>query len=118
RQRFIKGKDPSAILSEGEQKVIALADFIAETNITTINKGIVFDDPVTSLDEERKSTIAKRLVDLSTQKQVVIFTHDLVFVSSLINFAGDNGVPNECHWIVIRNGILGQVCLRNSPTYE
>ncbi|NKI27417.1 hypothetical protein HCG49_12675 [Arenibacter sp. 6A1] len=118
RQLFLKGKDPSAILSEGEQKVIALADFIAETNITTINKGIVFDDPVTSLDEERKSTIAKRLVDLSTQKQVVIFTHDLVFVSSLINFAGDNNVPNECHWIENRNGIPGQVWLRNSPTYE
>ncbi|MFW5887780.1 MAG: AAA family ATPase, partial [Bacteriovoracia bacterium] len=45
RQLFLKGKDPSAILSEGEQKVIALADFIAESNITTINKGIVFDDP-------------------------------------------------------------------------
>ena len=118
RQLFLKGKDPSAILSEGEQKVIALADFIAETNITTINKGIVFDDPVNSLDEERKSTIAKRLVDLSTQKQVVIFTHDLVFVSGLINFAGDNNVPNECHWIENRNGIPGQVWLRNSPTYE
>lgn len=118
RQLFLKGKDPSAILSEGEQKVIALADFIAETNITTINKGIVFDDPVTSLDEERKNTIAKRLVDLSTQKQVIIFTHDLVFVSSLINFAGDNNVPNECHWIENRNGIPGQVWLRNSPTYE
>lgn len=118
RQLFLKGKDPSAILSEGEQKVIALADFIAETNITTINKGIVFDDPVTSLDEERKSTIAKRLVDLATQKQVVIFTHDLVFVSSLINFAGDNNVTNECHWIENRNGIPGQVWLRNSPTYE
>ncbi|MEP3836632.1 MAG: hypothetical protein ABJM36_03240 [Algibacter sp.] len=118
RQLFLKGKDPSAILSEGEQKVIALADFIAETNITTINKGIVFDDPVTSLDEERKSTIAKRLVDLSTQKQVVVFTHDLVFVSGLINFAGDNNIPNECHWIENRNGIPGQVWLRNSPTYE
>jgi hypothetical protein len=118
RQLFLKGKDPSAILSEGEQKVIALADFIAESNITTINKGIVFDDPVTSLDEERKNTIAKRLVDLSTQKQVIIFTHDLVFVSSLINFAGDNNVPNECHWIENRNGIPGQVWLRNSPTYE
>jgi len=118
RQLFLKGKDPSAILSEGEQKVIALADFIAETNITIINKGIVLDDPVTSLDEERKSTIAKRLVNISTQKQVIIFTHDLVFVSSLINFASDNNVPNECHWIENRNGVPGQVWLRNSPTYE
>jgi ABC-type Mn2+/Zn2+ transport system ATPase subunit len=118
RQLFLKGKDPSAILSEGEQKVIALADFIAETNITTINKGVVFDDPVNSLDEERKSVIAKRLVSISENKQVIIFTHDLVFVSSLINYATDNNLLHECHWIESRNGNPGQVWLRNSPTYE
>jgi len=118
RQLFLKGKDPSAILSEGEQKVIALADFIAETNITTINKGIIFDDPVNSLDEERKSVIAERLVSISDTKQVIIFTHDLVFVSSLINYATDNTLLHECHWIENRNGKPGQVWLRNSPTYE
>jgi energy-coupling factor transporter ATP-binding protein EcfA2 len=118
RQLFLKGKDPSAILSEGEQKVIALADFIAETNITIINKGVIFDDPVNSLDEERKSVIAKRLVSISENKQVIIFTHDLVFVSSLINYATDNNLPHECHWIENRNGNPGQIWLRNSPTYE
>lgn len=118
RQLFLKGKDPSAILSEGEQKVIALADFIAETNITTINKGIIFDDPVNSLDEERKSVIAERLVSISKNKQVVIFTHDLVFVSSLINYSTDKSLLHECHWIENRNGKPGQVWLRNSPTYE
>ena len=118
RQLFLKGKDPSAILSEGEQKVIALADFIAETNITTINKGIIFDDPVNSLDEERKSVIAERLVSISKDKQVVIFTHDLVFVSSLINYSTDKSLLHECHWIENRNGKPGQVWLRNSPTYE
>lgn len=118
RQLFLKNKDPSAILSEGEQKVIALADFIAETNITTINKGVIFDDPVNSLDEERKSVIAERLVSISDKKQVIIFTHDLVFVSSLINYATDNALLHECHWIENRNGNPGQVWLKNSPTYE
>ncbi|MDD2357352.1 MAG: AAA family ATPase [Thiovulaceae bacterium] len=118
RQLFLKGKDPSAILSEGEQKVIALADFIAETNITTINKGVIFDDPVNSLDEERKSIIAERLVSVSNNKQVVIFTHDLVFVSNLINYATDNSLLHECHWIENRNGKPGQVWLKNSPTHE
>ncbi len=118
RQLFLKGKDPSAILSEGEQKVISLADFIAETNITTINKGVVFDDPVNSLDEERKSIIAERLVSISEKKQVIIFTHDLVFVSCLLNYATDSMLTYECHWIENRNGKPGQVWLRNSPTYE
>lgn len=118
RQLFLKGRDPSAILSEGEQRVIALADFIAETNITTINKGVIFDDPVNSLDDERKSVIAERLVSISNNKQVIIFTHDLVFVSSLINYATDNCLLHECHWIENRSGKPGQIWLRNSPTYE
>lgn len=87
RQLFLKGKDPSSILSEGEQKVIALADFFAETNITPINKGIIFDDPVTSLDHKRKEIIAKRLVEESAKKQVIIFSHDIVFIKYLENLA-------------------------------
>lgn len=118
RQLFLKGKDPSTILSEGEQKVIALADFIAESNVTSINRGIVFDDPVTSLDEERKSMIAERLASISENKQVIIFTHDLVFVSSLINFASDINLIYECHWIENRSGNPGQIWLRNAPSYE
>lgn len=87
RQLFLKGKDPSSILSEGEQKVIALADFFAETNITTINRGIIFDDPVTSLDHKRKEIIAIRLVDESAKKQVIVFSHDIVFIKYLENHA-------------------------------
>ena len=97
---------------------LSLADFIAETTITAINKGVVFDDPVTSLDDKRKSNIANRLVSISKDKQVIIFTHDLVFVSSLINYAKDKNLLHECHWIENRNGNPGQVWLRNSPTYE
>lgn len=87
RQLFLKGKDPSSILSEGEQKVIALADFLAETKITKINRGIIFDDPVTSLDHKRKEKIAARLVEESAKKQVIIFSHDIVFIKYLENFA-------------------------------
>lgn len=118
RQLFLKGKDPSAILSEGEQKVIALADFIAETNITSINKGIIFDDPVNSLDEERKNIIAKRLTSISKNKQVIIFTHDLVFVSSLENHVSDSCIKHDCHWIESTGNEIGVIWLRNTPSYE
>jgi wobble nucleotide-excising tRNase len=40
----------SAILSEGEQKVIALADFLAESTLRGSASPIVLDDLVTSLD--------------------------------------------------------------------
>ena len=118
RQLFLKGKNPSAVLSEGEQKVIALADFIAETNLSVINNGIIFDDPVTSLDEERKSIIAERLVTIAKDKQVIIFTHDLVFVSSLINHSVELDVQQECHWVESTGNEIGIIWLRNTPSYE
>lgn len=118
RQLFLKGKTPSVILSEGEQKVIALADFIAETNLSTINKGVIFDDPVNSLDEDRKSNIAERLVLLSKQKQVVIFTHDLVFLNALINYCQDHSQETLCHWVEKMDSVPGYVALKNSPSLE
>lgn len=118
RQLKLKGKNPNAVLSEGEQKVIAIADFMAETQLSEVNRGIIFDDPVTSLDDIRKSVIANRLVNESISKQVIIFTHDLVFVSSLIGHCSDLEVKYSCHWIENRNGKPGQVWLDNSPSYE
>lgn len=118
RQLKLKGNNPHAVLSEGEQKVIAIADFLAEMKLSEINRGIVFDDPVTSLDETRKSEIAKRLVQECKDKQTIIFTHDLVFVSSLIGHCADRTVEHVCHWIENRNGSPGQIWLNNSPSYE
>jgi hypothetical protein len=118
RQMNLKGKQPTDILSEGEQKVISLADFFSETILSGINKGMVFDDPVTSLDEERKAQIAERLTKESTSRQVIIFTHDLVFVSQLIGCIQDTGREHTCHWIEKRAGKPGYVSLKNAPSYE
>lgn len=119
RQLKLKGKNPNAILSEGEQKVIAIADFIAEMHLSEVNKGIIFDDPVTSLDEKRKSEIAERLVKEAQLKQVIIFTHDLVFVSSLIGHSKESNTANDCHWIENVGGSQpGTIWLRNTPSYE
>ncbi|HEX8023528.1 AAA family ATPase [Mucilaginibacter sp.] len=118
RQLNLKGKQPTDILSEGEQKVISLADFFSETTLSGINRGIIFDDPVTSLDEERKSQIAERLTKESLIRQVVVFTHDLVFVSQLIGCIQDIGSDHLCHWIEQRNGKPGYVSLKNAPSYE
>ncbi len=118
KQLKLKGKSPNSILSEGEQNVTAIADFLSETTLSEVNRGIIFDDPVTSLDDYRKSEIAKRLVQESSRKQVVIFTHDLIFVSSLINFCSVQKSEFYCHWIENNNGKPGWVWLKNSPSYE
>ncbi|HLA95085.1 MAG TPA: AAA family ATPase, partial [Pyrinomonadaceae bacterium] len=67
------------ILSEGEQRAIAIADFIAEARLDPHNRGLIFDDPVSSQDHERRELIANRLVEHAKMKQVIVFTHDIVF---------------------------------------
>ena len=120
RQLFLKGKTPSDILSEGEQKVIAIADFMTETNLSPINKGIVFDDPVNSLDHKRKEDIAKRLVDEADNRQVVIFTHDVVFLKyveqNCLKKYGKDEEKVQFH-TVLSNGLnsIGNVEINHSP---
>lgn len=120
RQLNLKGKKPNAVLSEGEQKVIAIADFIAEMKLSNFNRGIVFDDPVTSLDHERKQSIAQRLVKESDLKQVIVFTHDIVFVKYLENYGkevyGSDKTKIMTHTIVSSgNKVNGVVELKSTP---
>ena len=74
-----------AILSEGEQRAIAIGAFMAELVLANHSCGIVFDDPVSSLDHKWRRKVAKRLASESTKRQVIIFTHDVVFLSQLQN---------------------------------
>jgi wobble nucleotide-excising tRNase len=86
-QLKLLGKDIRDILSEGEQKAIALALFIAEIKCQGDNTPIVFDDPVTSLDHQAANALAKNLLVLALEQQVIIFTHNKLFYNSLITNA-------------------------------
>jgi hypothetical protein len=50
----------------------------------------VFDDPVSSLDFEWRNNVAKRLVLESKQRQVIVFTHDVVFLLALKQYAEES----------------------------
>jgi len=89
---FARGQNPSDVLSEGEQTVSALADFLTEAKLDKSNSGIIFDDPVTSLDHERRSTIAERLIEEAKERQVVVLTHDIVFLLDLQHYAARDSV--------------------------
>ncbi|MDP3108661.1 AAA family ATPase [Hydrogenophaga sp.] len=77
------GARPSEILSEGEQRAIAIASFLTEVQLGGTKGGIVFDDPVSSLDHVRRERVAKRLANEALSRQVIVFTHDLYFFNSL-----------------------------------
>lgn len=77
------------VLSEGEYRCTALAAFLAELSTTESKSGIVFDDPVSSLDHIHREAVAQRLVAEAANRQVVVFTHDLAFLFELEQAARD-----------------------------
>ena len=83
------------VLSEGEQTCVALAAFLTELSTATHKSGIIFDDPVSSLDHRWRKSVAKRLVEVASERQVIVFTHDLVFVNDLKDYCSEFTVPLE-----------------------
>ena len=107
RERSVRGKMlhqlvldlPTAakideILSEGEQRAIALGSFLAELALANHSCGIVFDDPVSSLDHWRRRDVARRLVAEAKIRQVIIFTHDTAFLGQLCDEIEGEDMPN------------------------
>jgi hypothetical protein len=78
-----KGDSLEKIMSEGEQRGVALAGFFAELTISPNGSAIVLDDPVTSLDHLNVERIAKRIAEESLVRQVIVFTHNVLFASEL-----------------------------------
>ncbi|WP_340249579.1 AAA family ATPase [Sulfitobacter pontiacus] len=109
------GHKPDNIFSEGEQRALSLADFLTEVNLNPTSAAIVLDDPVTSLDHQRKIAIAKRLVEEAGVRQVIIFTHDLVFLTLLSDHAETAGHAILGHWVEWQDGVPGHVNINETP---
>lgn len=77
-----------SILSEGEQKGVALALFIAERRMQLTSNPIILDDPVNSLDHQITGKFIARLVNLDNQ--ILIFSHNILLSSTLLSL-------NEVH---------------------
>jgi len=75
------------IASEGEQRCIALAAFLSELSQASHQSALVFDDPVSSLDHWHREKIANRLVLEANNRQVIVFTHDVIFMNDLLAFS-------------------------------
>jgi len=71
------------ILSEGEFRIISIAAFLADVEGHTDNSTFIFDDPISSLDQDYEEKVAERLVELSKTRQVIVFTHRLSLMALL-----------------------------------
>lgn len=109
---------PSKVLSEGEQKVLAIADFLAEARLTGVTAPIVFDDPVSSLDHVRLSEVAARIAELTNNNQVIVFTHDILFATKLLSLFEKS---KNCSYYAVTesdSGDKGQVALASGPRID
>ncbi len=80
------------VVSEGEQRCLSIAAFFAELSTADDPSGIVFDDPVCSLDYKWREGVARRLVQEVKARQVIVFTHDIVFLLLLKQLSEEQGV--------------------------
>ena len=87
------------ILSEGEQQCISLAAFLAELSQASHLSALVFDDPVSSLGHFFRGKIAARLVKEAKDRQVIIFTHDTVFLNDLLSATEETTTPCETFFL-------------------
>lgn len=86
------GVELPRVVSEGEQRCLSIAAFFAELSTADDPSGIVFDDPVSSLDYKWREGVALRLVQEAKIRQVIVFTHDVVFLLLLKQFAHEQRV--------------------------
>lgn len=93
------------ILSEGEKTCVALAAFMTELATAGHQSALVFDDPVSSLDHRWRKKVAERLVGEAAERQVIVFTHDLVFVNDLQDLAVSGRLPLQM--TTVRRGPTG-----------
>lgn len=83
---------PQDVLSEGENRVTALAAFFAEASGRSFNTPLVVDDPISSLDYLYENKVIDRLVRAATHRQVIVFTHRISMVVGIYDKAKEYNV--------------------------
>lgn len=101
------------VLSEGESRTLSLASFLTELTTASAASGIIFDDPVSSLDHIWRGRIAARLVTKARNRQVIVFTHDILFLRLLLDEALRQDVP--CLHQYVRRESQAGLCSTELP---
>ncbi len=75
------------VLSEGENRIVSIAAFLADVTGRDYSAPFIFDDPISSLDQTYEESVVQRLCALSTNRQVIIFTHRLSLLGLIQEYA-------------------------------
>lgn len=91
------------VLSEGENRIVSIAAFIADVTGRNYPAPFVFDDPISSLDQDYEEAVVQRLCAIASERQVIIFTHRLSLLTMVQLYAGKVGIKPEV------------ICIREEP---
>ena len=84
-----------SVLSEGELRTISLAAFLSELSTEETKSAVVLDDPISSLDVWSRDRVAERVSKLASERQVIVFTHSLGFLVSLLEQARHHRIASS-----------------------
>ena len=85
-------------LSEGDKRSLALAFFLARLKSDTLKQQrvLVFDDPVTSLDENRRKETVSELVEIAQScAQLIVLSHDPYFLRQVRKSVCEKGIHKK-----------------------
>lgn len=80
------------ILSEGEFRIVSLAAFLADVEGRAAKTPFIFDDPISSLDQDFEEATVSRIIELCKNRQVIVFTHRLSMLALLQDAAKKVGL--------------------------
>uniref|UniRef100_UPI004057989B AAA family ATPase n=1 Tax=Candidatus Electrothrix sp. TaxID=2170559 RepID=UPI004057989B len=85
----------SDVLSEGENRIVSIAAFLADVSGKSNQAPFIFDDPISSLDQSYEEAVVQRLIELSQNKQVIVFTHRLSLLGTVRHFAEKKSIKPD-----------------------
>lgn len=83
------------VLSEGESRIVSISAFLADVTGKSSQAPFIFDDPISSLDQNYEEAVVQRLIELSRDKQVIVFTHRLSLLGTVKHFAEKKSIKPD-----------------------
>ena len=100
RLRLDKAKhNINEILSEGEQRIVSIAAFLADVRGGASSAPFIFDDPISSLDQDYEEAFIRRLCAIASNRQIIIFTHRISLLGMVNDYAEKAGNSSEVIYI-------------------
>jgi energy-coupling factor transporter ATP-binding protein EcfA2 len=90
--KAVHNKPIQDVLSEGEHRIVCIAAFLADVSSKPNGSTFVFDDPISSLDLDYEEAVVQRIVELSSTRQIIVFTHRLSLLGMVQDYAKKAGV--------------------------